>query len=72
MSNAKLEQIFIVLLNRVSDLYMFGYGQNEGTYLKIAYELIYIKEFLGFSDEEVEQAYLKKHEENYKRQREGY
>ena len=27
---------------------------------------------LGFTDEEVEQAYLKKHEENYKRQREGY
>lgn len=27
---------------------------------------------LGFTDEEVEQAYLKKHEENYRRQREGY
>ena len=27
---------------------------------------------LKFTDEEVEQAYLKKHEENYKRQREGY
>lgn len=27
---------------------------------------------LGFADKEVEQAYLKKHEENYKRQREGY
>lgn len=27
---------------------------------------------LGFTDKEVEQAYLKKHEENYRRQREGY
>ena len=27
---------------------------------------------LGFTDEEVEQAYLEKHEENYKRQEEGY
>lgn len=27
---------------------------------------------LGFTDEEVEQAYLKKHKENYRRQREGY
>lgn len=27
---------------------------------------------LGFTDKEVEQAYIKKHEENYKRQREGY
>ena len=27
---------------------------------------------LGFTDQEVEQAYLKKHEENYRRQEEGY
>lgn len=27
---------------------------------------------LEFTDEEIEQAYLKKHEENYRRQREGY
>ncbi|MBU5440310.1 dUTP diphosphatase [Tissierella sp. MSJ-40] len=27
---------------------------------------------LGFTDKEVEQAYMKKHEENYRRQREGY
>lgn len=31
-----------------------------------------IGKLLGFTNQEVEQAYLKKHEENYKRQREGY
>ncbi len=35
--------------------------------------LIYnIGKTLGFTGEEVEQAYMKKHEENYRRQREGY
>ncbi len=36
-------------------------------------DVIYnISKHLGFTDEEVEQAYLKKHDENYRRQEEGY
>ena len=42
------------------------------TYHRIGYEIIKITNLLDFTDKEVEQAYLKKHEENYKRQREGY
>ena len=42
------------------------------TYNRIGDEIIKITNLLDFTDKEVEQAYLKKHEENYKRQREGY
>jgi dimeric dUTPase (all-alpha-NTP-PPase superfamily) len=34
--------------------------------------LLSVGHTLGFSAEDIEQAYLKKHEENYKRQEEGY
>lgn len=67
---AKLEQIFIMLSNAISDLYVFGIGCTA--YEDVGQELCVLSEFIGFTDEEVEQAYLKKHEENYKRQREGY
>lgn len=36
------------------------------------YRLKVLSEMLGFTNEEVEQAYLEKHKENYKRQEEGY
>ena len=42
------------------------------SYHEIGDKLYAISMELSFTDEEVEQAYLKKHEENYKRQREGY
>lgn len=45
---------------------------RDDAYINIGYWLIMLRSALGFTDEEVEQAYLKKHEENYKRQREGY
>ena len=41
-------------------------------YCTWGYRLEVLGEMLGFTDEEVEQAYLRKHEENYRRQREGY
>lgn len=41
-------------------------------YLIVGDILKRLASLLNFTDEEVEQAYLKKHEENYKRQREGY
>lgn len=44
----------------------------EYLYQNIGNSLCKIIDLLGFTHEEVEQAYLKKHEENYKRQREGY
>lgn len=44
----------------------------DDVYEDIGDGLIKIAELLDFTDDEVEQAYLKKHEENYKRQREGY
>lgn len=44
----------------------YGYYKEIGGWLKI------LSNSLNFTDKEVEQAYLKKHEENYKRQREGY
>lgn len=52
-------------------------NQIKSTGIKDSYRFVglILKELweqLGFGVEEVEQAYLKKHEENYKRQQEGY
>lgn len=44
----------------------------EEVYQAIGDSLHKVIDLLGFTDEEVEQAYLKKHEENYRRQEEGY
>lgn len=44
----------------------------KNSYVSLGMVLPVLSHKLGFTDEEVEQAYLKKHEENYKRQREGY
>lgn len=64
---------FINLYIMASEVGVLG---NEDTtirnYIEFGVLLLGLGELLGFTDEEVEQAYLKKHEENYKRQREGY
>lgn len=44
----------------------------EEIYQSIGDSIFKIIDLLNFTDEEVEQAYLKKHEENYRRQAEGY
>lgn len=44
----------------------------EEIYQSVGDSIFKVIDVLGFTDKEVEQAYLKKHEENYKRQREGY
>lgn len=44
----------------------------EEIYQSIGDSLYKVIELLDFTDKEVEQAYLKKHEENYRRQGEGY
>lgn len=67
--NIKLKQMFIVVSGMITDLYIFGVGCNR--YEDAGQELWLLGKLLGFTDEEVEQAYLKKHEENYRRQREG-
>lgn len=48
------------------------FPDNEVNYIQIGWTLNHLSWKLRFTDKEVEQAYLKKHEENYKRQREGY
>lgn len=45
---------------------------NLEYYTVFGHRLLTLGELLGFTDEEVEQAYLNKHKENYRRQREGY
>ena len=64
---------FISLYIMASEVGVLG---NEDTtirnYIEFGVLLLGLGELLGFTDEEVEQAYLKKHEENYRRQREGY
>lgn len=66
-----LKDCFLALYNNISnyrsshELDVFDYksaGEDMGVLIKL----------LNFTDEEVENAYLKKHKENYKRQREGY
>ena len=50
----------------------FNHSNDKSLYQEIGAWLMILADSLNFTDEEVEQAYLKKHEENYKRQREGY
>lgn len=45
---------------------------NKDVSYRVAQLLGRLIELMNFTLEEVEQAYLKKHEENYRRQREGY
>lgn len=45
---------------------------NLNCYTVYGHRLSKLGELMGFTDAEIEQAYLIKHEENYRRQREGY
>jgi len=47
-------------------------AMTGGYYIKFGTVLALLGEMLGFTKEEIEQAYLKKHKENYRRQEEGY
>ena len=63
---------FLGIYNNTSVL-VYGDPKGRGkTYGATGLLLLHLADLLGFTDKEVEQAYLKKHEENYKRQREGY
>lgn len=65
----------LVLYSHLGELgneYSIGGVDLEEVYQSVGDSIFKVIDVLGFSDEEVEQAYLKKHEENYRRQREGY
>nr|DAT53989.1 MAG TPA: dUTPase [Caudoviricetes sp.] len=68
-----IEIIFIKLYEGVS---LLGTSMNkeEDTvfYDGIGMSINILGRFLGFTEEEIEQAYMKKHKENYRRQEEGY
>lgn len=69
-----LTQLFIKTYEKASRLTEI---ESSSLFIRNAYKslgvLIYsLGKELGFTDAEVEQAYLKKHEENYRRQEEGY
>ena len=51
---------------RLNQFRTFDHYVNIGKWLQILWTS------LGFTNKEVEQAYFKKHEENYRRQKEGY
>ena len=72
--NGSLTYIFHIIYIETSFIANDPYnkGMNKYAYQKIGINIARLAKALGFTDEEVEQAYLKKHEENYRRQREGY
>lgn len=72
-SDTSLEIIFTKLYEGVS-LLGTSVNKEEDTvfYDGMGMSINILGRFLGFTDEEVEHAYLDKHEENYRRQAEGY
>ena len=68
-----LNKAFIAIYEEISKInaYESDY-KKQYNYDRVGHFLFSLAYILNFRDEEVEQAYLKKHEENYKRQREGY
>lgn len=69
--NTEAEIIFLAIYNRISELGITEPIQSH-LYAIAGKDIYVLGRFLGFTDEEVEEAYLKKHKKNYKRQEEGY
>lgn len=67
-----LELIFINIYNDISNIAALPIPRMKLEYTSAGICLHALGMKLGFTDAEIEQAYLKKHEENYRRQREGY
>ncbi|KYD12417.1 dUTP diphosphatase [Saccharococcus caldoxylosilyticus] len=61
---------FIEVFDRVRGLYFFEYDIFE--YESLLAQFIKLGEMLGFSWDEVEEAYLRKNRENHQRQESGY
>ncbi len=77
--NIKLENIeeadnytFKNLTDIFNCLYYLSRFSNTNYYKKFGIVLIVLTQKLNLTNKDVKLAYLKKHEENYKRQREGY
>ena len=75
--NSKEERVEMSEEQTLTDIFKKIYYWSTRVYDVMTYQ--YVGEWifvlaikLGFTDEEVEQAYLKKHKENYRRQGEGY
>lgn len=72
-----MTKLFINLNHRITNLFYFidSYGKAEGAryrYQDIFDEFLFLGELLGFSYEQIEQAYLQKNTENHRRQEVGY
>lgn len=66
----ELSEIFITIYRKASELQLTN--DFVWDYFLLGDYIILISKALGFTDKAIMMAYLKKHEENYKRQREGY
>ena len=72
-----MTKLFINLNHKITNLFYFidSCGKAEGArcrYQDIFDEFLFLGELLGFSYEQIEQAYLQKNAENHRRQAEGY
>lgn len=65
--DTRIEDVFIAAYKNISEIVL-----DTQAYGFAGTDVYVLGRLLGFTDEEIEQAYLKKHEENYRRQREGY
>jgi dimeric dUTPase (all-alpha-NTP-PPase superfamily) len=71
-NDTNIEIIFIKLFADASLLVIEGGEVNLIYYDAVGMSINILGRFLEFTEEEIEQAYLKKHEVNYRRQEEGY
>ena len=62
--------VFIDIYIDIDYLWIREY--REVNYSVLGMRILTLADLLGFTEEEVEQAYMKKHKENYRRQEEGY
>lgn len=69
--DVELKDVFLSLYSNISEMGI-EYPISKDNYILAGQDIYVLELLLQFADEEVEKAYLKKHEENYKRQREGY
>lgn len=69
--DVELKDVFLSLYSNISEMGI-EYPISKDNYILAGQDIYVLELLLQFSDKEVEQAYLKKHKENYKRQQEGY
>lgn len=59
-------------LNVYESVQYFRVNKTEEAYKKMFEDYLFLASLLGFKDEDIKEAYIKKNEVNYKRQQEGY